>query len=135
MRELRRVLAPLAVLAVLAVPGALALAATPTAPTVTTAAATAVTTTGATANGTVNPNGLPTVYSFQWGPTTGYGHRTPLSGARSATTPQAVTATLAGLDPGTTSHSRITAGNSPGTSAGRRHSTTTARTRPAPSPP
>jgi hypothetical protein len=133
MRELRRVLAPLAVLAVLAVPGALALAAS--APTVTTAGATAVSTTGATANGTVNPNGVSTLYAFQWGPTTGYGHETSLSGAGSGAAAQAVSAPLAGLNPGTTYHYRIIASSSSGTAVGGDQSFTTSGTAPAPSTP
>jgi len=47
-------------------------------PVASTGAATAVTASGATLNGTVNPGGDATVYSFQWGPTSGYGRETPL---------------------------------------------------------
>ena len=46
------------------------------APAATTGAATDVTTTGATLNGTVNPNGVATTVSFEWGMTTSYGQTT-----------------------------------------------------------
>ena len=70
MSKLRsRGLAAMAATVACAVPVTLALAASSTAPTVASAAASAVTDTGATLNGTVNPNGTSTQYAFQWGPT------------------------------------------------------------------
>src|SRR5690606_15522054 len=44
------------------------------APTVTTTAASAITTNGATLNGTINPNGLTTDASFEYGLDTSYGN-------------------------------------------------------------
>jgi hypothetical protein len=49
------------------------------APVATTGEATAITQTGATLNGTVDPNLAPTNYYFEYGPTTSYGTRVPIS--------------------------------------------------------
>lgn len=67
--------------------------------------------------GTVNPQGLPTSYHFDWGMTTSYGRSVPEpdASAGSASTPQPVTYTFsASLAPGTW-HCRIVATNSAGT--------------------
>jgi len=78
----------------------------PPAPLATTTAATAVTTSGATLNGTVNPNGRAATAHFDWGLSTAYGSSTPAIQAGSGTTSQAVNATLSGLASGTTYHYR-----------------------------
>jgi hypothetical protein len=70
-----------AVAAAAAIPVTIALTAAPAAPAVTTAAATNITDTGTTLHGTVNPEGQPTRYAFQWGPTVGYEHETASSSA------------------------------------------------------
>ena len=84
-------------------------------PTVTTLPATAVTNTSATLNGTVNPNGLPTDYHFEWGTTPAYGNSTAVVSAGSGTLPIAAFAGISGLTPGLTHHYRLTAVNSDGT--------------------
>ncbi len=88
------------------------------APTVATGAATDVTTTGATLNGSVNPNGLETTASFEWGTTTSYGQTTAgqAMGAGSASLP--LSASLTGLTACTTYHYRATATSSAGTTNG-----------------
>lgn len=118
-----------------AIPAGLATGATPSPPTVTTAAATNVSSSGATLNGTVNPNGQQTSYAFQWGPTSGYGHETPLTSAGAGTTAASVSATLSGLSPGSIYHFRIIAINAAGTAVGADRTFTTSGTPPAPSTP
>ena len=109
----------------------------PTAPVVSTAAATNVSSSGATLNGTVNPEGQATVYAFQWGPTTDYGHETPLppGSAGSGTTSVAETATLSGLDPGTAYHYRVIAISAGGVATGTDQTFTTSGTPPTPTTP
>ena len=87
-------------------------------PTATTNPATGVTASGAILNGTVNPNGLPTTYYFQWGPSTAYGQTTAIQSAGSGTSNVAVSANLTGLTLNTTYHYRIIATNSSGTAYG-----------------
>lgn len=112
---------------------ALANGASPAPPTATSAAATNISATGATANGSVNPNGQETEYGVQWGPTTGYGHETQVSSAGSGTTAQSISEALSGLNSGTTYHYRVIAINQTGTSVGSDESFTTTGTAPAPS--
>lgn len=88
------------------------------APTVATGEATGVTTTGATLHGTVNPNGVETTASFEWGTTTAYGRTTAAQSVGSGTAAQAVSAALTGLVPCTTYHSRATATSGGGTASG-----------------
>ncbi|MSM39796.1 MAG: hypothetical protein GJT30_09295 [Geobacter sp.] len=88
-------------------------------PTVTTNAATAISPTGATLNGTVNPNGYSTVVTFDYGTTTSYGSsatasQSPLTGS----TATAVSAAVSGLTCGTTYHFRAKGVNSGGTTYG-----------------
>jgi len=45
-------------------------------PSVTTGGASSVTSSSATVSGSVNPNGEATMYAFQYGTTSGYGHET-----------------------------------------------------------
>ena len=68
-----------------------------------------VTDTAATLQGGVYPNGNPTTYFWQYGPTTAYGQVTDVSPAVSGSAPVAATAVLSGLSPGTTYHYRLVA--------------------------
>jgi len=85
---------------------------------VTTGAATDVTTTGATLNGTVNPNGLATTASFEWGLTTAYGETTAGQSMGSGSAALPLLASLTGLVPCTTYHYRVTATSAGGTATG-----------------
>ena len=87
-------------------------------PVVTTTVPTGITCSGATLNGTVNPNGLATTYHFEWGTTVSYGNSTPVVSAGSGASPVNVSAALSGLTGGTTYHYRLAAVNSDGTSNG-----------------
>ncbi len=90
----------------------------PPAPTVTTGSASDVTTTGATLNGMVNPNGVATTASFEWGTTTSYTETTAGQSMGSGSAAQAVSAALTGLAPCTTYHYRATATSAGGTATG-----------------
>ena len=90
----------------------------PPAPAVTTGAATSVAATGATLNGTVNPNGSSTTYWFEFGETAAYGNETAHASAGSGSSPVAESAALAGLTPGTSYHYRVVAQNAGGTTPG-----------------
>ena len=100
----------------------------------TTNAATAVTSTGATVNGTVNPNGQATTYAFQWGLTTSYGNEAPLppASAGSGSTDVPVSLDLGGLASGTVYHFRVIASNASGTATGADETFTTAGSAPTP---
>jgi hypothetical protein len=89
-------------------------------PLATTNAATGVNSSGATLNGTVNPEGAATNYQFDYGTTTGYGTSVPSGGASAGSGSSAVpeTAGLTGLTANTTYHYRIEATNSAGTTFG-----------------
>jgi phosphodiesterase/alkaline phosphatase D-like protein len=89
---------------------------------VTSEAASKVTPTGATLNGTVNPDGLPvTTCQFEYGTSQGALPQTiacsPSPGAGSS--PVAVSANLAALAPGTTYYFRLAATNANGTNRGQ----------------
>lgn len=133
MRKLSRALLCLAAVAFTILPVALAQGAG-SAPTATTSAATSVTGSGATLNGSVNPNGQQTSYAFQWGPTDRYGHETALTSAGAGTSANPVSAALTGLNSGSTYHFRVLAMNGTGTSVGSDQSFTTTGSAPAPSP-
>ena len=69
--------------------------------------------------GTVNPNGLPTTYHFEWGTDNTFTtDNTAILSAGSGTTSTPETASISGLALGTTYYFRITASNSAGTSTG-----------------
>jgi hypothetical protein len=88
------------------------------APSVETKAATSVTTTGATLNGTVNPNGAETKYYFEYGATESYGSKTAEVSAGSGTSSIEESKAITGLEPETTYHFRIVATNKAGTTDG-----------------
>ncbi len=87
-------------------------------PTVMTGSITSVSTTRATANGTVNPNGQAAKWYFEFGTTTSYGRKTATTSAGSGTANVHVSASLAGLAPGTAYHYRLVAANAAGTKRG-----------------
>ena len=97
----------------------LTVSAAPTAPTATTGTATNLGTTGATLNGTINPNNASTAVTFEYGLTTSYGtsvtaDQSPVTGS-SAT---AVSKTISGLSANTTYHYRVKGVNTGGTTNG-----------------
>lgn len=105
---------------------------TPTPPTVTTSVASGISTTTATLNGSVNPNGLVTNASFQWGTTTSYGNTTTSQSAGSGASSVSINATLNGLSTSTTYHARLVATNSAGTTNGSDVAFTTQSLSPTP---
>jgi subtilisin-like proprotein convertase family protein/N-acetylneuraminic acid mutarotase len=86
--------------------------------------------TGATLNGTVNPNGLATSAYFEWGSTTSYGNTTPLQSLGNGTGDVGVSATLSGLTANTTYNFRLVASNAAGTTLGSNLAFTTPSTPP-----
>jgi phosphodiesterase/alkaline phosphatase D-like protein len=136
MGKLRPLLLVVAIAAVGSFWVALAQGASPPAPIVTTQAATSIGLTGAVVHGTINPEGQPTDYAFQWGPTAGYGHETTLASAGSSTSTAAISAGLTGLAPGTKYHFRAIAIISTGAvTVGVDKTFVTTGTAPAPSAP
>jgi hypothetical protein len=87
------------------------------APVVTTNAATNVTASSATLNGSLDPHGLTTNVSFQYGTTTSYGRTTPMQ-SQTGNTYRNITASIGALTAHTTYHFRIVATNSAGTRLG-----------------
>jgi len=84
-------------------------------PLVTTGPAQPVGTTTATLTGTVDPNGVPTTYHWEYGTSaTGTRLSTPTQSAGSAPGPQAVQATVSGLTPATTYFVRLVANDQQG---------------------
>jgi uncharacterized protein (TIGR02145 family) len=97
------------------------------APTVTTTITTNITQTSAQLNGTVNPNGLSTVYYFEYGTTNSYGTITSPVNAGSGTSNVSVNSSISGLSPNTTYHFRVDAINNQGTTYGNDISFTTSQ--------
>jgi hypothetical protein len=95
-----------------------AASATAAAPSATTGPVTAVGPTTATITGTVNPNGSATSARFQYGTSTSYGSQTQSANLGSGTSGVGISASLGGLQPGTTYHYRVVATNSAGTTNG-----------------
>ena len=98
----------------------------PRSPIVTSGAAREVTTGSAILSGTVDPGGLPTIVSFDYGTSTKYGSQTPvvvLNGFGRRTVRIAVT----GLSPYTKYSYRLVAGNTKGTARGSARTLTTPR--------
>lgn len=80
---------------------------------------------GTTLTGSVTPDGADTTYYFQYGTSSAFGSQTATQDAGSGMNPVAITASLAGLAPGTTYDFRLVAVNSQGTSYGQEASFTT----------
>jgi len=75
----------------------------------------AVSATAATFNGTVTPGGIyEASYSFRYGQSTAYGSQTPPVALGPGLTPQAVSATVAGLQPGAAYHYQLLVTDSAG---------------------
>ncbi len=89
-------------------------------PAATTSAPTKVGVEEATLNGTVDTNGEPSTYWFEYGLTTAYGSSAPAEpkALSASATPTAVSQPLSGLTEGTTYHYRLVARNPAGTVAG-----------------
>ncbi len=86
--------------------------------TATTGVAGAVTVTGASLTGTVNPNGLPAVYAYEYGTSLSFGSISTPASVPSSSGDTAVPADLTGLQPSTTYYYRTVATSLAGTSAG-----------------
>src|SRR3954447_8789807 len=85
-------------------------------PVVTTGAAADVAPQSVTLTGTVAPNGAPTTYFFQYGPTIVYGGTTA---ATPVNTKMRVSTAVAGLAPATKYHYRLVAQNAHGLTTGK----------------
>jgi hypothetical protein len=96
------------------------------APTVTTQSATSVSVSSATLQGSVNPNGEPTSWYFEYGTSTSYGTKTSVRSGGSGTRATNVSVSVSGLAAGATYHFRLVASNSTGTTTGNDVSFTTA---------
>jgi hypothetical protein len=81
-------------------------------PSAITGSATSITKTGATLNGTVNPNGVETKYYFEYGETTSYGNKTAEASAGSGTSNVEESKAITGLTTGKQYDFRIVATNS-----------------------
>jgi hypothetical protein len=111
---------------------------TPGFPTLTTGAATQVTSTSATLNGTVNPHGLGTIASFEYGKTSAFGSTATTPAAQDVgadRSDHAVSLVAAGLEPATTYHYRMVAKQGGTTVTGADRTFTTAAVPPPPAPP
>lgn len=95
-----------------------------------TSAASSIVPTGATLNGTVNPNGAAATYHFELGTSTAYGTKVPAPDATvgSDSSAHQVSQAVTGLAPATTYHYRVVAGSLGLTSAGPDMTFTTAPT-------
>jgi streptogramin lyase len=100
-----------------------------------TGAATAVTQTGATLQGSVDPNAAATTYWFEYGVSTQYGSATPETPAGAGDAAVLVEAALSGLEPGVTYHYRLVARSAVGTSYGADATFVSGATAPPPPPP
>ncbi|HEY3921832.1 MAG TPA: hypothetical protein VGL76_06935 [Gaiellaceae bacterium] len=87
-------------------------------PAVQTQGAQSASVTGATLMGAVNPDGLTTSWTFEYGTSTGYGSKTPPETIGAGTSAVAVSAPVGSLAPGTTYHYRLDATSSAGTTYG-----------------
>ncbi len=76
--------------------------------------ASAIKTTGATLNGTLNPNSSDTTFHFEYGTDTTYGSSTTATDVGAGAGDQPVTVDLSGLIAGTTYHYRLVADNGTG---------------------
>jgi DNA-binding beta-propeller fold protein YncE len=96
----------------------------PTPPIVGPASASATSPTTATLTGAINPNGIRTRYTLEFGTDASYGTAT-FGEAGNASETQQVSLALNGLLPGTAYHFRLVASNEDGTVAGEDHTFTT----------
>ena len=94
-------------------------------PVVTTSAASSVTATAAQINGSVNPNGLSTIYHIDYGLAASYGSSTAAASAGSGSGAVQVHVTLIGLAEGTVYHYCLVATNAGGTANGNDMTVTT----------
>lgn len=99
-------------------------------PTATSGSASSVAARSATLNATVNPKGLATTYSFEYGKTTAYGSKTSGKEAGSGFANVEASQTISGLEPNTTYHFRVLATNAEGTSKGADKTFTTTKAPP-----
>ena len=90
----------------------------PSGPVATTLAASQVTSSGASLNGTVNPNGTTATAWFQWGISPSYGNSTPSTNAGAGSSAIPLGAAVTGLVPSTLYHFRAAATNSASTNYG-----------------
>ena len=93
-------------------------------PIVTTNPATLIASFSARLNGSLNPNGLPTTFRFQYGTTTSYGLTTPPQ-SRSGNASQNISANISSLMANRVYHFRIKATNTAGTTFGADRTFTT----------
>ena len=107
---------------------------TTSAPSASTMPATSVSSSGATLDGSVNPNGLATTYYFEYGTSTSYGSTTTSSSAGSGTAAAAESAGLSGLSASTTYDFQLVATNADGTSDGGNVTFTTSSSTVTPPP-
>jgi hypothetical protein len=98
----------------------------PTPPVATTLSASATTINSATLNGTVDPSGATTSYTFEYGYTSSYGQSLPLTNAGAGQTVEAVSMLAEELKPNTIYHYRLVATNNGGASYGEDREFTTA---------
>jgi hypothetical protein len=96
-----------------------------TPPTAVTGSSNEVAQNGATIDGVLDTNGLPTSYGFEIGTSTDYGPPTGLGSVGAGLNEAQVSLALSGLQPGTTYHYRLTATNVDGTSYGADETFTT----------
>ena len=87
-------------------------------PAVVTGSASSVTVSSATLNGSVDPNGRPTNWYFEYGTSTSYGSQTSTKSAGSGSSPSGVSAQVTGLSAGKTYHFRLVATSDGGTTHG-----------------
>jgi hypothetical protein len=118
MKSKLEIVGPAAVVAAVLILGVSAVAVAASSPTVATGPESHVTDTTAQLHGTINPNGSATAYYFQWGLTTAYGVNSAAHSAGRGTKPVSVSATAAGLIPGTIYHFRVVAANVSGGTIG-----------------
>jgi hypothetical protein len=90
-----------------------------------TGAPSGITTSGASLNGSVNPNGAPINVSFQYGADTNYGQSTPAQKLPPSNAATSYTAALSGIAAGTTIHYRAVATSDFGTFVGADQTLTT----------
>jgi hypothetical protein len=90
----------------------------PFAPNAITLSASSISASNATLNGSVNPNGAPTTYWFEWGISEVYTNRTPPISVGGAYTNSAVSNVLSSVQSGSTYRFRLVATNNSGRSDG-----------------